>query len=123
MELYHAVETNELTAQVGGGRQFSAIAVPEFLQRNDPSVIALGVENTGEVLFRALAKRLGRTDLAGLNLLDIGCGVRFAQTLVNRDVPFASYTGIDVWPILVTWLGGKCREAGRSIPFLLLERS
>ncbi len=98
------MESNELPAQIGAERRLTAIALPELLQRNDPNVIKLGVENTGEILFRALAERLGRTDLAGLDLLDIGCGVRFTQTLVNRDVPFASYTGIDVWPTLVTWL-------------------
>ena len=39
---------------------------------------------------------MDRADLAGLDLLDVGCGVRFTQTLINRDLPFASYTGIEV---------------------------
>ena len=47
---------------------------------------------------------MGRTDLAGLDLLDVGCGVRFTQTLINRALPFASYTGIEVYQPIINWL-------------------
>lgn len=80
------------------------IEIPAELQRNAPKVLAAGVEHTGEVLLRNLADRIGRADLVGLDLLDLGCGVRFAQTLINRALPFNSYTGIDVDRPLVEWL-------------------
>ena len=69
-----------------------------------PDVLADGVENTGASLLVGLARRIDRQDLAGLDLLDVGCGVRFAQTLINRDLPFASYTGIEVSAPIVAWL-------------------
>jgi 2-polyprenyl-3-methyl-5-hydroxy-6-metoxy-1,4-benzoquinol methylase len=82
----------------------TGINVPKELQRNDPKILADGVEHTGETLLTSLARRLGRRDLGGLDLLDVGCGVRFTQTLINRSLPFNSYTGIDVYLPVVEWL-------------------
>jgi hypothetical protein len=70
------------------------IIIPGHLQRNAPDVLADGVEQTGESLLRRLARRIGRSNLAGLDLLDIGCGVRFTQTVINRHLAFASYTAL-----------------------------
>ena len=81
-----------------------SIAVPDRLQRNSPDVLAAGVEYTGELLLTELAQRIGRNDLSGLDLLDIGCGVRFTQTLINRNLAFASYTGVEVSRLIVDWL-------------------
>jgi 2-polyprenyl-3-methyl-5-hydroxy-6-metoxy-1,4-benzoquinol methylase len=80
------------------------LTVPDSLQRNAPDVLAHGVENSGESLLRTLAQRIGRADLTGLDLLDIGCGVRFTQTLINRDLAFRSYTGVEVSRPIVEWL-------------------
>lgn len=85
-------------------RRLKSISVPNNLQRNAPDVLADGIEETGESLLMGLASRLGRVDLAGLDLLDVGCGVRFTQTLINRNLPFASYTGIEVYLPIVEWL-------------------
>jgi len=80
------------------------VSIPESLQRNAPDVMAHGVENTGESLLKRLSQRIGRPDLAGLDLLDIGCGVRFTQTLINRGLNFGSYTGVEVNRGIVDWL-------------------
>jgi SAM-dependent methyltransferase len=81
-----------------------SITVPERLQRNAPEVLAQGVEETGKSLLKTVVRRIGHADLSGLDLLDIGCGVRFTQTLINRDLPFSSYTGIEVFRPIVDWL-------------------
>jgi len=80
------------------------INVPKELQRNHPNVLAAGVEHTGEILLANLARRIERPDLGGLDLLDVGCGVRFTQTLINRALAFNSYTGIEVYLPIVQWL-------------------
>ncbi len=80
------------------------INVPKELQRNHPDVLAAGVEHTGEILLANLARRIERPDLGGLDLLDVGCGVRFTQTLINRALAFNSYTGIEVYLPIVQWL-------------------
>jgi SAM-dependent methyltransferase len=80
------------------------VNVPGHLQRNAPDVMAHGIEETGQSLLTGLARRIGRADLAGLDLMDLGCGVRFTQTLINRGLLFSSYTGIEVFRPMVDWL-------------------
>ncbi len=77
-------------------KKLQSIAVPAQLQRNAPNVLVDGVEERGQSVLGEMTRRMGRADLAGLDLLDVGFGVRFTQTLINRDLPFASYTGIEV---------------------------
>ena len=84
--------------------KLQSITVPPQLQRNAADVLTDGVEETGKSLLDEMARRMGRTDLAGLDLLDVGCGVRFTQTLINRALPFASYTGIEVYQPIINWL-------------------
>ena len=85
-------------------RRLHSIEVPEHLHRNASKIVAAGVEHTAEVLLNNLARRIGRPNLSGLDILDLGCGVRFTQTLINRDLPFKSYTGIDVALPVIQWL-------------------
>lgn len=72
------------------------LRVPGRLDRNEPKVSALGPENTGQELIALATQRVGRQDLADADILDVGCGVRFTQTIVNRRIPIGSYTGIEV---------------------------
>ncbi|MGH8030685.1 MAG: class I SAM-dependent methyltransferase [Arenimonas sp.] len=79
--------------------------VPPQFHRNSADVIALAPPaDTGATLIDYMARRLGRRDLSGVDILDMGCGTRFTDTLVNRDVAFGTYTGIDVWVPLVKFL-------------------
>lgn len=94
------------------------IVVPDHLQRNAPDVLVDGVENTGSSLIEALARRIGRNDLEGLDLLDVGCGVRFTQTLINRRVLFGSYTGIDVSRPVIQWLKEHVEERDDRFHFV-----
>src|SRR5688500_3784864 len=80
------------------------IEAPFHLHTNSFEIIEAGIERGGEELLATLARRLGKKNLAGLDILDIGCGVRFTQTIINRSVPVGSYTGIEVRPDIVQWL-------------------
>jgi SAM-dependent methyltransferase len=80
------------------------IEIPGEFHRNSPNVLALGVENTGSTLLSCGNELLGWPDLTGKDVLDIGCGVRFTQTIINRDVPVGTYTGIDVEKGLIDFL-------------------
>jgi len=51
-----------------------------------------------------LPRRLGRTDLAGVRMLDVGCGVKFTQAILNEGLPIGRYVGIDVYEPLITFL-------------------
>ncbi len=80
------------------------LEVPAHLHRNSPTVAVDGYEETGSVLIDLATRRLGITTLAESEVLDIGCGVRFAQTIVNRRIAIKRYTGIEVHRPIVDFL-------------------
>jgi SAM-dependent methyltransferase len=51
-----------------------------------------------------MCERLGVPDLGKLDVLDFGCGCRFAEAIVNNALPVASYTGIDVDSAMIHYL-------------------
>jgi hypothetical protein len=51
-----------------------------------------------------MAHRLSWPSLSGRNLLDYGCGVRFARTIINLGIDVGRYVGIDVKRDAVDWL-------------------
>jgi len=61
-------------------------------------------EVTGIHLLNSMCRRLGWGSLAGKRLLDYGCGVRFARTIVNLDMEIGCYTGVDVNRKSISWL-------------------
>jgi SAM-dependent methyltransferase len=80
------------------------IEIPNQFNRNSPNVLALGVENTGSSLINCGNELLECSDLSNKDVLDIGCGTRFTQTIINRELPIKSYTGIDVDESLINYL-------------------
>lgn len=56
------------------------------------------------VLLDELAEVAGRDDLGHTDLLDVGCGVKFTQAILNHGLPIGSYTGVDVFGDMVEFL-------------------
>lgn len=82
-----------------------AFVVPPKFLRNAKNVLDLGPPaDVGLNLLQYMCRRIGVADLAGKDLLDFGCGTRFADMLMNRDVPLRSYTGIDVHREMIDFL-------------------
>jgi SAM-dependent methyltransferase len=82
-----------------------AFKVPPRFLRNSRGVLDLGPPaDIGLSLWQYMCRRIGVADLAGKDLLDFGCGTRFADMLMNRDVPLRSYTGIDVYREMIDFL-------------------
>src|SRR5579863_9413467 len=71
---------------------------------NAPDVACYPAEVTGRMLLQSMCERLGWASLARKRILDFGCGVRFARTIFNLDVPVARYFGIDVNAEAISWL-------------------
>jgi SAM-dependent methyltransferase len=86
------------------------LEVPPELNRNAQRVVDAGFEETGVLVLKNVAEVLGVPDLSDVDVLDVGCGVRFTQTIVNRDVPIRSYTGVDIEPKLIGWLQKNVRD-------------
>jgi hypothetical protein len=61
------------------------LIVPEKYNRNNLAVRAMGPPaDTGLRLLQHICTRIGIGDLSGLEILDFGCGCRFAEAIVNR---------------------------------------
>lgn len=56
------------------------------------------------VLLAELAEVTGRADLGHTEVLDVGCGVKFTQAILNHDLPLGRYTGVDVFGDMVEFL-------------------
>jgi SAM-dependent methyltransferase len=80
------------------------LSIPDELHRNALDVHVHGPENTGSTLMRLVAERLGLKDLGQSDVLNVGCGVRFTQAIINREISIKSYTGIDVHRPLIDYL-------------------
>lgn len=86
------------------------LVVPERFQRNSSKVRTIDPEETGAALISLACERLGLRDLAASDVLDVGCGVRFTQTILNRGLPLRSYTGVDVDRDLMDWMRKEVRD-------------
>ncbi len=71
---------------------------------NAPHVSAYPVEVTGWHLLDGIRKRFGWSSFEGKRFLDFGCGVRFAKTIANLQVPIGLYAGVDVHREAISWL-------------------
>src|ERR1700742_211596 len=87
------------------------IEIPGEFHRNSPNVVALGVENTGEAIINRGNELLGLPDLSDKDVLDIGCGTRFTQTIINRSLPINSYTGVDIYKPVITYLADHVMDS------------
>src|SRR5262245_46736095 len=81
------------------------LLVPARFNKNSPDVLAIGTQaDTGTWLIDYMCERLTVPDLGGLNVLDFGCGCRFADAIVNNSLTVGSYVGLDLDRELIDWL-------------------
>lgn len=80
-----------------------AFVDPPF-NRNAAAVAQYPPEVTGYHLLDSMRGRLGWASFEGRRLLDLGCGVRFARTIHNLNLPFSQYAGVDVDKEMISWL-------------------
>lgn len=77
---------------------------PNSLQRNAGRIRKYGIEETGKILLDYLSELTKSDTLRNEDILDIGCGLRFSQTIVNLNYKVGSYTGIDVNKEVISFL-------------------
>lgn len=80
------------------------LVIPERLQRNTAGVAKEGYENSGQRLMHLARDRAGLKDFSNTDILDVGCGVRFTVTILNREMDVKSYTGVEVHKPIVDFL-------------------
>jgi SAM-dependent methyltransferase len=77
---------------------------------NEPEVAKYPPEVTGLFLLNSLCRRIGWDSLSGRRLLDFGCGVRFARTIVNLAIDIDLYAGVDVNKEAISWLQSEIKN-------------
>lgn len=81
------------------------LKIPASLNRNAKCVSELAdPADSGLMLINYMCTRLGVESLAGLDVLDFGCGTRFSQTIINRGAPIGTYTGVEIEKQIVDYL-------------------
>lgn len=87
------------------------LILPERFNKNSPDVRALGTQaETGTWLIEYMCERLAVPDLGRFDVLDFGCGCRFADAIINNRMPIGSYTGIDVDREMIDYLAANVTD-------------
>jgi SAM-dependent methyltransferase len=55
-------------------------------------------------LLDLMCQRLGLDDLGATDVLDVGCGIRFTEALLNDSLPIKRYVGVDVYWEMIEFL-------------------
>ena len=85
------------------------LTVPAHLQRSvrkDPRL----AHESARFLIAELTRCSGRDSLDGVSVLDVGCGVKFSEALINDRIPIGSYTGVDVEPSVIDFLTSNVQD-------------
>ncbi len=82
----------------------STFHVPEKFRRGGRKENENESVTSGFELLQLMCKKLGIADLTGKDLLDMGCGNKFTQAILEGGLPINRYVGIDIHPELIEFL-------------------
>ncbi len=95
------------------------LVVPEWmLNRNNANIKKVGLENTGASSLEYARTCLGVDNYSETDILDIGCGVRFTATFINKKIPVKSYTGIELVKSLVDFLKSEVENKDKRFRYV-----
>ena len=80
------------------------LQVPRAFRRGGKQGDQRSSIESGRWLLDYMASRLGYADLGDVSLLDMGCGVKFTQAILEYDLPLRRYLGIDVYREMIEFL-------------------
>jgi SAM-dependent methyltransferase len=81
---------------------------PEF--RRSAAGITDRTAESGQCLIRAVCDALGLADLSTSDVLDVGCGTKFTEALINNDLPIQRYVGVDVYRDMIEFLAREVSD-------------
>jgi SAM-dependent methyltransferase len=81
----------------------AGLPVPPELQRGNHQFREEWIES-GLFVVDVLRHTLRRDDLAGVHVLDVGCGTKIVKTLLDNSLAIGRYVGIDVSASVIGWL-------------------
>lgn len=87
------------------------LSVPNELRRGARKSDEREYVDDGRDLLAYMCQALGLNTLRGHRLLDMGCGTKFTQAILNYDIPIGEYIGVDVYAEMINFL-----RSGNSDP-------
>ena len=87
-----------------------ALHVPPELRRDARCWDEAASVESAVWVIRHMCEQLGLEDLGASEVLDFGCGVRFTQAFLSRDLPVKRYVGVDVHAGLIDFLKDHARD-------------
>lgn len=80
------------------------LKVPQELRRGSTRYNEHEAVEEGVNLIRLMCKKFGLEDFGKTSVLDMGCGSKLVQAILDRSLPVGRYVGVDVFPDLIEYL-------------------
>lgn len=82
----------------------NVLEVPRALRRGGKAKDQQASIESGRRLIELMARNFNLPDLGNASVLDMGCGCKLVQAILNYELPIGRYVGIDVFPKLIKFL-------------------
>ena len=80
------------------------LSIPVQLRRGGRKGNEWGYVDEGRDLLAYMCQALGLSTLGDSRVLDMGCGTKFTQAMLNYDIPIGEYIGMDVYKEMIEFL-------------------
>lgn len=80
------------------------LSVPSKLRRGGKKSDQWEYLDGGRDLLSYMAQALGHSSFSNCRVLDMGCGTKFTQAIVEYDLPVGEYIGVDVYEEMINFL-------------------
>jgi SAM-dependent methyltransferase len=81
-----------------------ALNIPTHLRRGHLKLREIESVESGVELISWMCGALGLEDLGSSSVLDMGCGCKFTQAILDRNLPVGRYVGADVYAEMIEFL-------------------
>ena len=98
------------------------LSVPQELRRGKNNYKELESVAEGVGLLDLICRNYAIPDLGQKKILDIGCGTKLVQAILDRELPIGQYTGVDVFPELIEFLKEEVSDEATSRTHTLEDR-
>lgn len=95
-----------------------ALHVPKSLRRGKLRAQEEESVESGVALISLMSRSLGLQDLGQSSVLDVGCGCKFTQAMLDRDLPVGRYVGVDVYQEMIDFLDSNVEDSRFSFHHL-----
>lgn len=87
------------------------LSIPSKLRRGGKKSDEWVYIDDGRDLLAYMCEALGLENLGSQRVLDMGCGTKFTQAILNYDIPIGEYIGIDVYGEMIDFLHAHTQDS------------